>query len=726
MTVPVPRFMDNSEAGYWKVVVYPSGDRSLEAALDVSFVRGAPTTVESLGTADPFGPTTAALVFPAITLLDRLGAGDIWWCSPEVDVDICWIAPGLDDPVYRWEGYLASFEFSGGDVASELLVTCRGAMFQVDNHLAKPEYVYQPIPYEVQAVRVFDAIADSRMTGLTVRWPTWWEKRFALSDYADKPLYLRPVGVEDGTKWSGYLTRTTGSFDTALTGYLQGLLANMHTEFGQFTLDLDQGRKPVLRHRDRAVSAGDDTLVVNVLTPGVRLSFRRDFTQQLNVVYGQGKSINGSTFSGMKVSADGSRITYEPYASRRQVHPVDQNEWWDRNVMRKEVSLSFYEGVSEDEARQISRSHLQRFSDPGVTGSITLSADPMRNGAYYPWHLVRAGMSIQVRGLFGDEDGQLFHVTEASINAESAELTVDSKYRDQLTVQEVRMRTRDSLAPIRLLTVGQFKPNIPDMLFPWSYSDGSGHLPKGSLSLFEGMPSGMSFPWDDWTMQRPPSSPQWAQSYVHIGPASSNADNNWANARATISDFQAIPIRMSQAGETSLIQIAAYDRYGKVLKVPFHVSFYKTTGTSYTSMPMMSMEDAAKCPPYQSGQHYPFFEQAWEEFTPDGRKVNTETVQAVTTAQLIAGYGTFYEKAGYWPSSSSAAGAAPTGLFSETGGWSWDLTDAVYGVDPQKSAQQNLADPNRADIQVMIYCDAQLTQDVYFLGRIYRKEPGTA
>jgi hypothetical protein len=515
-------------------------------------------------------------------------------------------------------------------------------MFQIDNHLAKPEYVYQPIPYEVQALRVFDSITDSRMTGLTVQWPTWWERKFSLADYSGKPLYLRPVGVEDGANWSGYVTRSTGSFDSALTGYVQGLLANMHTEFGQFTLDLEQGRTPVLRHRDRVVAADDRTLIVDVLTPGVSLSFRRDFTQQLNVVYGQGKSINGSTFSGMTVSAaDGSRIAYEPYAYRRQVHPVDQNEWWDRGVMRKEVSLSFYEGVSQDEARQIARSHLQRFSDPGVTGSITLASDPVRAGKYFPWHLVRAGMSLQVLGLFGDPEGQLFHVTEANVNSEGAELTVDSKYRDQLTVQEVRMRTRDSLAPIRLLTVGQFKPNIPDMLFPWSYSDGSGHIPKGSLPLFDGMPSATTFPWTDWTMQRPPSDPKWSQSYAHVGPASVNADLNWANARSTLSDFQSIPIRMSQAGEAALIQIAAYDRYGKVLAVPFHVSFYKSTGTKYSSMPMMSVDDAKTCPPYRSGQHYPFFQQAWEEFTPDGRKVNSETVQAVPTAELIAGYGTF-------------------------------------------------------------------------------------
>jgi hypothetical protein len=100
--------------------------------------------------------------------------------------------------------------------------------------------------------------------------------------------------------------------------------------------------------------------------------------------------------------------------------------------------------------------------------------------------------------------------------------------------------------------------------------------------------------------------------------------------------------------------------------------------------------------------------------------------QAVPTAELIAGYGTLYETAGFWPAGSSAAGATPTGLFSENGAWSWDLTTSVNGVDPQKSVEQNLADPNRADIQLMIYCDAQLTQDVYFLGRIFRKKPGTA
>ena len=726
LTAPNARLMANDPTGFWQVWVYPNGTRTQESAVDVTFVRGAPTSVDEIATADPFGPTTASVKFPSVTLLDKIGASDLWWLQPESDIDIVWISYETHEPLYRWEGYMASFDYSPTEAASELTVTCRGAMFQMDNYLAKPEYVYQPIPYEVAISRQFVDHPDLRLAPLRTEWPDWWDTRFRLSDYAAKPLYLRPVGVDDGSKWSGQVTRSTGSFDQALTSYIQGLLANMYTAKGQFTLDLELGRRPVLKHRDRITQPVADTLVVDLLNPGVSVQMTKDYTQHLNVVYGQGKSINGSTFSGMKVSADGKTIAYEPYAYRRQVHPVDQNDWFDRNTMRKEVNLSFFEGLSETEAAEVAKGHLLRFSDPGVTGTISLSSDPVMGGTYLSRYLVRAGMSIQVRGLFGDPDGMVFHITEATVGPDTTELTVDSKYRDQLTVQEVTMRARDSLAPIRLLTVGQYKPNIPDMLFPWSYEDGSGFVPKGSQNLFAGMPKEIGFPWTDWTRQRPPKDPQWAGNYIHIGPASENADDNWANMRLTKSDFVAYPVRMSQAGEASLIQVAAYDQYGSVLKVPFHVSIYRTNGVSYSSMPMLGIDDEPDYKPYKAGQHYPFFKRAWEQYAEDGTQLNPDITGAVPTAQLIIGYGNFYEKAGYWPGASTTTGAIATGLLSDQGSFSWDLTDAVYGVDPQRSADENLRYPNRADLYVMIYCDAQLTQDVYFLGRIYRKEPGTA
>jgi len=724
---PVPVQIEGTDAGHWEVWVYPSG--AGDAALDVSFFRGAPTAITEMSTQDPFGPSTASISFPAVTLLDQLGQGDLWWMLPEVDVDLCWIPSGETVPSYRWEGYMASYSWAPDEVGSTLNVTLRGAMYQLDNYLAKPEYVYQPIPYEIAIGRQFDGHPDLRLAPFSVEWPDWWETVYRErlgTGGSPIPLYLRPIGLLDGDNWSGITTRSTGSFDQALTGYAQGLLSSMYTERGQFTLALDTGRNPVLRHRTRITEPDASTLVVSVLDPGLTVTLERDFTQRLNVVYGQGKARNGATFSGMRVSADGTRISYEPYAHRRDVHPLEQNDWYDRTKMRKEVNLSFVEGLSEAEAKAIARKHLQRFSDPGYTGTIEMVNDPRQGDGFISRQLVRSGMSVLVEGLFGDPNGVLFHITEATVGPESTSLTVDTKYRDQLTVQEVRERTRDSLAPIRLLTVGGYQPNIPDMLFPWSYGDGSGFIPKGSNTLFDGMSDYTAFPWQDWTRQRPPKDPQWASNYIRIGPASNVADGNWANKRLTLADFEPHAIRMSQAGEASLLQIAAYDRNGNVLNVPFHVSLYKNNGVSYTSMPVMTAQDALDLGMYASGQHYPFFPLAWEKFDENGVSLNPETGGAVQTADMIVGWGTYFEKAGYWPNSTVDPDANPTGMFSDESGFSWDLTNSVNGVDPRQGAEENLRYPNRADIWIMIYCDAQLEQEVFFLGRIYRKEPGTA
>lgn len=725
MSTPIPVLIDNAEIGHYEIWVYPYGAAGFES-VNVTFFRGAPTVIGSMETADPFGPQSAELTFPSISMLEELGNRDLWWCLPDADVDICFVPAGESEPLIRWEGHFKSFAWSPTEAGSQLSVTCVGAGMQMDNYLAKPEYVYQPLPYELAIARQFDGHPDLRLAPLTIEWPDWWDIRFSMADYATKPLYLRPLGLVDGQQWSGMLTRSTGSFDQALTGYIQGLLSSMYSEFGQFTIDIDNGRQPVLRHRDRKTAPDATTLVVDALQPGVRVTPTQDYSQRLNVVYGQGKAMNGATFSGMRSSADGTRQYYEPLAYRRQVHPLDGNDWYDRQMMRKEVNLSFYEGLDEAQARVIARKHLQRFSEPGTTAQIELRSDPLQGVDFFSRRLVRAGMQIQVKGLFGRPEGVLFHIASASVTPEATVLTVDSKFRDALTVQEVRARGRDSLAPIRLLTVGAYKPNIPDMLFPWSYADGSGFLPKTSTPLFDGVDPGIGFPWTDITTARPPKDPQWRDCYIHIGPASDNADHNWANRRASLTDFQAFPVRMSQAGEAKLVQIAAFDANGEVLNVPFHVSFYKTNGVSYSSMPMMGLDDEADNPPYLAGQHYPFFRRAWEQFDENGVTLNPETGRVVPTAQILAGWGNFYEQAGFWPGSSLLPGNTPTGMLSDESGFSWDLTDAVYGVDPQRPAEENLKDPNRADIWCMIYCDAQAYQDVYFVGRIWRKEPGTA
>ena len=143
---------------------------------------------------------------------------------------------------------------------------------------------------------------------------------------------------------------------------------------------------------------------------------------------------------------------------------------------------------------------------------------------------------------------------------------------------------------------------------------GSGYLPRGSKSLFDGMPQDMEFPWETWTRKRPPRDPVWTADYIRIGPASRDANNNWARKPSpNTTTFTAFAVRMSQAGDAKLLQIAAYDRNGNIMKVPFHVSFYTVSGIAVTAMPALTKEQATKHPPYKKGQRYPFFDGAFEQ-----------------------------------------------------------------------------------------------------------------
>jgi hypothetical protein len=719
MSLPRASVVSESPSGSWKVYVQPFGGRRR----DLTVFRGAPTQIASLSTKDPFGPAAASVTFPAVTLLDAPGTGDLMWCMPEANIDVVWVSADPDadgEPVFTWEGYIVSFEYG----SNGLTLACTGAMMQQDNYLAKPRYLYQPLPYEIAialqfedkpglrlaplrgfhygkaiAIADFDPgptskadAADPKWAGNTgqgplawpskgdppyrvvqtaephgllekdtvrigsssvkkgsgkrnngifgvlrvlsdtdflVRMPTgattfvshggnlvkpghlrfrrssmfppWWDKKFDTTKYPASKPYLLPTGVGHGDLWSAMLTRDTGKFEPALSNYVQGMLSNMHTSRGQFTLLLDPGRQPYLTHRDHLHAPGSTTLVVDLLWPGVAFgSLSRDFSQRIGVVYAQGRATNGDVYTGMQVTADGSSTWYVPAASRRQVDPEFNNPWLDLTKMRKEVMVSYSDGLDEQEAIRASRDHLQRFSDPGLTGTLQLSSDPLRNGEPFPRQAIQAGMSVQVRGLFGRPDGVLFHITEQSIDAESkVSLTLDSLYRDHLTVDQVRKRGHDSLVPYRMLsTAGTYDPKIPDLLYPWSYKNGAGCIPFGAKELFtkkgpeafpRGSVSGMfdiPFPWTEYTTKFPPSAkPEY---YIKCDVADmTNADKNWANANRALKNFKAYTMHLAAAGEIKLLQIAAYNADGTVKRVPFHVSIWYVSGITPMHMPKL-------------------------------------------------------------------------------------------------------------------------------------------
>ena len=714
--------VDNIEGGQYQVFVYPDGrslGTTLAPTLDVTFFRGAPTEVMALGDQDPFGPTTATLKFPRITYFDRKGVGDLWWCMPEANVDIVWVV--VDQIVTTWEGFFSSFEHGETDAGHELTITCRGAMFQLDHYLAKPEYLYAPITFEEAIRRQLDK-PDLRLSPFRIEWPSGWNRAYAPDPRWFGRPWMQPSGVVTGELWTGMLTRDTGSWSPVLTGYIQTLLGSMQTDTGQFTLMLDRYRQPVLRHRARKTEPDASTLMVDLLWPGVSFSFTEDHSQKLNTVYVSGRSLAGNAYTGMRVSNDGRSTYYAPFAARREVYPNSNNPWLNTSEMRREIQLPAPDGMSAAEAEEMAKAHLQRHSMPGITGQISLAIDPLVNDALFPRQAIRAGMSIALEGLFGNEHPTMLHITEVSTTAEMTVLTVDSLYRDQLTVEEVRLRGRDALTPTRMLTTGTWQPNIPDLLFPWSYEMGAGAVPFASDALFRGIDTHEEFPWRNWVAAHPPKDPEWTDRYIHIGPRNANADLNWSAYASGSAQTWAHPVLLSAAGSARLIEVAAYDRDGNVLPVGFHVSLWNSNSVNGTAGPIIP---APGFDGYPAGQHNPFFPGAWEVFDEDGVAQNPQTPQAEGSASIIVGWGNGYEKAGYWPGQSSDAGASPTGLLRDETSFSWDLTQLDGGVSPQEPAALNTADVGRASVYVLIYCDEQLSQDVYFIGRVYRQEPGS-
>ena len=724
---------DSSLAGYWRVIAYPWG----QEALDVTVVRGIPVEIGQYTFEDPFGPKAMTLSIPSVTMFDALGKGDLSWLRRGVDVDVVWagdLPPTYPfgkqysdhfEPQWRWEGYISAFDRSG----SGLVVQMKGAGLQLDNWLAKPEYLARPLPYEWAIARQFLNKFSLRLQPLRIEWPDWWTKLYS-PPAKGTPDFLVPAAVSAGAKWTGLTTRQTGSWDPTLTSYIATLMQAMYDERGRWTIDLLPGRQPVLLHRPFITAPNEATVYANPVLPGVKPALTEDGEQTLTTVYGQGTSLAGVAYTGMQISADGQATRYRPLAALRQVWPqkVD-NGWLDESIMEREVLVQMQQGLSQDDAAQVARAHLSRFSEPGYTGTVELDSDPTIDGVPIPRHLVRAGMSITLPHLFGRPEGVLAHISSSShdIAKGKTTLTVDSKFRDALTVDEVRVRGRDSLAISRMLIAGQYAPPVPDQLYPWSYEEGSGYIPSNaafsSVPLFSGMPDDVEFPWTDWTRSRPPGDAKWRSSYLRLGPAKPNADLNWVTQHSPSGDNMGVPIRMAQAGTIRMIQVAAYDKNGNVLRVPFHISFYTVGGVNPLSMPLIPAEQQALFPPYVAGQHYPFVRDGFEAYNVDGTRTNPQIPHPTESVGLVRAYGTFYEKAGFWPGS-YAEGDAATGLLVDESQWSFDVSETSGGINPY-NIEGNLANTMAGQLYAMIYCDAQAEQEVFFAGRIFRVEPGS-
>lgn len=725
------------EAGYYTVSITVPGEQTV----DVTMFREAPTQIQSFSFTDPFGPAVATVAFPQVTALEECGQGDLWWMVPNADVDIVWRDDKGNATDWRWEGYLASEEIG----PTTRTWQCKGALQQVDNFLAKPQIQIRPVPLEHVIRDAFDPARSPslRTKPLYIDWPDEWPTVLQPSDVnkayeqtskdgtiVESPLV--PEGVVVGERWSGYATRDTGAWANKLS-LIQDKLKNMVAPDGSsWTVSCATGRQPVLHVRQQKFRPDEKTWHVTYGAPGVECQVARDWSQAENVIYGTGKGLDGQQFSNMFIHADGKTVDYQPFAALPSVYPaMDTSTGIAAGRMRREVLTSFDEGLDFPAAKRVTEAQLRKMAEPGLVGSIALTSDPRRDGIAIHRALIRAGDTIAVHGLLGRT--VLFHITESTFDTNSAQvsLSVDSKYRDAVTVEEVQNRTRDALAPINSLKLGRFNPAITDLILPWSYMEGAGCIPQQGINLLKQV-GGDPFPWTSWTTKYPPKDrPEW---YVKIPKASEKvlrgevpllAETRWTST--------GIPIYVGQFGSIGLTQLAIYDENGNVLPVSFHFSVYQTYITDPSFMPQIPDEGFdSTVYRYQVTEPYPFFRNAFEKIDISGQEFSSD-VQNVTDASggsRIAGWGNGVVRAGYSPGTPTGLGANKTGKLHDEEAWKYDTTRYKDWAAYSAQETRDNAVPGEGDtpgfIYGMLFCDDVIDQDIYILGRLFRQPDGTS
>lgn len=713
--------------GYGQFAVFVNAPN--KPYVEVTYFRDVPARVTNYSFGDPFSDSTAEVTFPQVTPYDDYTSDELWFLKEWTNYDIYWVpASGTQvtardiavfnpetgqkdiylnygSKVLLWEGYSVSYEPS--DQGAK--VQCQGALFQIDRYLAKPAFVGRPYAMEYRLTECFNpAIRQLRTKPLTTTYPAGWTKTYAIEDVDQ---VYQPKGVSPGQNWTGYSTRSTGSWDRMLTGYCQDLLSQMYTDDecgvqagNQWTIRKYAGRQPALEVRDK-YKAVDFELWYG--TPGVEASLSRDAMNIVNLVYGKGTAFDGTGWdmSNVVIEGNDSRTEYEPLAYDPTMWPYPQESFSVTNPQNipVETLLSFSPGVAIHDATRSSKEMLSRDVDPGWTGNITIKIDP--NDSLSKW-MIRAGMTVLLRGFAGVRDGIRLHIAEAVHSPEdnSVSLRVDSRYRDLLTLEQVQARVRDALTPAKMLQVNRPHNMIEDRLAPWNYGAGSGSIPKEARNFWADMPTNITFPWTEWTRQRPPKYD--SDSYVVVDANANKSKDRWTE----------VPLLLSQAGSARMIQIACVDEDGEVLPIPFHVSIYRLEHSDV---------------PHTGVNYSPFTLNHFFDVDPETGAKWPSTSFYSPHPSIVIGWGNFYTKCGYWPNRSDDPdrNPNPTGLFVDTTLWSWNMMDngvfdPSYGDDVREKNMQN---DNARSYYLKIYADgfgAFTSGQAYFIGRVFRLEPG--
>lgn len=802
----------------------------------VTWFRDAPTQIVDLEFVDPFGDATAQIEFPQCTGFDSPNNEETWWLRKNVNVDIMWVPattvpsayPCINPITNDWGMYLhpedsrivwEGFTIKVNPSVSGVSMMLQGCLWQVDRYYAKPMFPLQPKTMESMFARYF----DPRRRGLyTAPMKIDWSGVYSGMDQFSSVNYPRvytqtdynqfhkkdkighrfiPTDLEVGDYWTGYVTRYTGGWDKALTSYIASQLSFMYyapptpndpavtgiTPGDTWSITKTAGRTPLMYLKRQGKTPN---LYLWYGQPGAEISLDEDGTQISNVIFGQGKEYDGTTWMTQNFQPkapwsswsplawdspdEGGRIYHwDDWSNQLRADLYDgydaQNER-DNDIWVQERNWTgIPDGIVQSDAVDIATQYIARHRICGWYGSIDLKVDLWdANGAIVSKWNIKIGDVICLKGFQGEMDPvkgvNVFHVAKVNFYPMEGRvaLTIDTKFRELLSIEEAKEHTRDSMAPVKMLLAGRQSIMVEDLAMAWNTGQGAGCFPTDSIK----MEKETVFPYVEDTKLFPPKNllePFYIDGHAQMGMfdkrsqliteddetsgskgaglASCYIDKdkqfyvpiNCGNPVKTLRwGFQ--PVIMSQAGTIARTEFACYDKHGELAEVEFHVSVFKHYKFDVTSMPNEIVLYDDQDPPEPTNLksaadgYAALWRGAFNSINPDtglqwgaGANLRYQYHMPAADARWDTGWGTYERPAGYSPGAKDK-GDKPTGMLLDGAQWPFSMEkEFATSVETDDTVQPNSYKWGFAVYVQNILNHTKQYEWVYVMGRVYRQ-----
>ena len=525
--MPVPTLVDGRPEGWKPTSVVSEVVGRLQViveGVDITYWGGVETPHPVWSRVEPFGADQATIELPQVTTFSQPGTGDLVWCRAGSNVAIRLVTS--TEKIILWRGVVT--EAGVREDTGVYTLACLGLLFTADLQLRTPPFSTTPMDVGRAVARALNGVVSRRyratdpvVTGCKTSVQGGWEP--TLTGWVTQML---ATAVTDGRQWTVRCESKQPIIELKDTTTVQWTVrAGQRGINVELSRDITQAPNRIFAEGIRPDGGrwrntmypnwrDDDTpdydgpmgtgMTVGWSSPGVRL-WQEKAGQPVTGTLSQDDRVEWRRIqaeAGIRVddylgpqtwaasfgtgsntgSLDGAFIA--PIASATEVRPdllgpdgdvLGPNPDYVRDVLPVDRYINYGAGVTKAEGRRASRELLARDAEPGWAGTVTFTMDPNEGSRY----MIREGHNIRIRGVQGSS--VRVHVERVEVSDTVVTCTVDSKARDNPTLDAILDRERAAVDPARAYRRQQTKGTVSTDRATWDSESPGGKVPKHAV-----------------------------------------------------------------------------------------------------------------------------------------------------------------------------------------------------------------------------------------------------